>query len=406
MSLATAIEHQMKQTNQNNITHNLSNPTKIACDLFQQFVWIELTTQNRSIDHQHTKVFMKLYNNEKLTMDDLKLYKMLSIDDITGSDKDKWQFATIICHTNDERKAFEYHQAKRFAITHDKPIIRWEGSNEFLSKNIGVLDSNDHSHYQYFVPDALSILLNNLNTNNNLSNGTKIKLHSLTFASLEDQNYFVQMFNKRNATTDVITLQNRPYSVNVQLFPNEPNDNDETLQHKQIQRQNWKHGSLVKNEAIIPLLCKTKHQASSCTIHSKLQNSEDYAKLLHTPVFPFYMSSSITSYKGQSQTLGYVIIVLPSQFTNASELKFITLNEINVDFTRVLTADHIRLLVLDKSSNDDPYKCLDYITKLKFPAAIINLINSFESTSSNLMIRKFNRNKYESLIHSQHPRDT
>lgn len=261
-SFAMAIERLFKN-------HHYNIPTidaeEIACNHFLNVEWVELTEQQRSSDIRHNDILLKLFHNECITMKDLRYYKLLEAKDIEM--KSFWQWATIICHTNQERKTFEVMQAIRFATMNNKLVIRWK-CNHKLSENVfkgkyeqatsnNIIDDNDPLQYQYFVQHAPITILENINTELGIVNGLNATLHSLSFKNHNDEGEF-QSLCENKPTGSIITLREPPASINVELFAVQEYQSDQKKQKNFKLQHQWTYGSLIPNKVIICLINKHK----------------------------------------------------------------------------------------------------------------------------------------------------
>jgi hypothetical protein len=104
--------------------------------------------------------------------------------------------------------------------------------------------------YEYFVPHCPAYLTHNLILLNELVNGTLVSEHSLAFDNSKEKVYLDEMVES-TPIGGMIDLPSPPTAINVEIFPNFPNDSPEILLEKQAKRAKWKHGSITDDETIV-----------------------------------------------------------------------------------------------------------------------------------------------------------
>ena len=392
-----------------------NSPIGIMCDYFLTAHWIELTEQNRSNDKEHIAVIQKMYSNESLTINDLKKYKILSSADIIKNPA--WEYATLLTSSNFERKTFEVIQAQRFAKKHNLPIIRWMSNNKphtpsQLEWNKDV-DENDPLQYDYFIPFAIALLLHNINVGLRAANGTDVKYHSLSFNTTDETQVAKEMIDECNESGTFITLPFVPLSINVELFFDRDDDTEEQKRANEQARFNWKSLRILDNnfpnKLIVPICHYTMNQNQGYSMYLRSKTMH-LVKVKQIPYIPLYLTFAITSLKAQSRTMPRVILSLvPDGVKNQMKM---TYNEFNVNISRAQgSIDNIRFLLPEGKTHNS----LTSITKLKFKAPIVNLINAFQyentqntsmsttdtnqnNTSDEYCIKTFNKEKYKSFI--------
>ena len=374
-----------------------SEPANIMCNLIMnEFEWIELDVQNRAGNKStpHTEMVNRLYHNGQLTMDDLKRIKRLSIDDMKKDPS--WMFAPIITRTNVERKHFEFIQAVRFGKYYNKPVVRWKESfipaKQFSKIDVNRdINPNDPNQYQYWVEGAPAILGHNVSTNVKLVNGSEVLTHSLTFRDTWQANEFTKMYEKAN-DGEIITLNEAPYSSNIEIYVENENDSDRTKTWKALLRSRWDpQHTMVPGKLVIPV---TQILKKGYNMHLQCEKV-GYVKGKQCPKIPFFLNFAMTSEKAQSQTMSKVILYLAHRKGRGSTFREKTLHHLNVDLSRVKCDEDMRILIPESQTYED----LSYIETLEFDKSVKNLMNSLEHVpGQHRTCRYFNQNVYDELL--------
>jgi len=218
-------------------------PTEIGGYLFSKFRYIKLTSQHRSEDPTHMEVINKMSETGVITVDDLKTYKKLSGEDL---DSDDFRFATIIVTGNNERRLFNFYQAKRWAEYHGTNLIRWarkRRENTWKGKPTSMDGVNrameNACFWELYIPGAKGYLNTyNINGDLGLANGTEIKYHSLSFGNRVEQRGFNELC-AQSKPGDVIRIDSPPAAINVELFADFPEDTADTKAKKKVARKKW-----------------------------------------------------------------------------------------------------------------------------------------------------------------------
>ena len=105
-----------------------------------------------------------------------------------------------------------------------------------------------------YVPEALSYLTFNINTNKRLANSIPIKYHSISFGDADRLDNFERRLDGTESG-EVITLDRPPNVMNVELFPDLKEDSDNIREMKAELRRMRKHGSLpdCPGKIVIPI---------------------------------------------------------------------------------------------------------------------------------------------------------
>ena len=75
-----------------------TSPIYEAIQIIKNATYFELKEQHRCNDHEHLKIFDKIYSFQKLSIDDFCLYKLLSENDFHNDPL--WLNATVLTGTN------------------------------------------------------------------------------------------------------------------------------------------------------------------------------------------------------------------------------------------------------------------------------------------------------------------
>ena len=313
----------------------------------------QLTTQQRSVDPDHSEFIANVVTRGRVSLGDLLPYKTLTKQDI---EKDpSWAFAPIIVATNRERMDIIASQARRFAKQNNTLVVRWrtkkwklDGLSETAIKKI----LEDPVLYEHFVVGAMGFIATNICNGLGLVNGLEIKYHSLTFQDeVQKKEYRSKMRNARAG--DVITLDMPPRSVNVLVKP-------------KFKSSAWEKVSLKTDKEVIVPLDPVRQEKNGDT-HS-VSTEGTPIRLKSVPYFDVDMAFSITDYKGQGRTLDKVIVALSNRPS-----KNMSLSSVYVDLSRTRKAENIRILLHD----GDRVKELGYISSLRFPSFIPEFLSGY-----------------------------
>ena len=221
--------------------------------------------------------------------------------------------------------------------------------------------------WQYFVPGADAYLSHNNNTSLGLANGTRIKLHSLSFSSQIAQ-AIVKQKQELSPPGSIITLSDDliPSSVNFTLDV-ESQPSDHKIEFCNLLQQ----FSIVPNETVLPLLQNEGTQNSIKWYTAPSKYPAYASSRIETSVpFAFDLVFAITNHKAQGQTLHKVILCLserPSYLRN-----LINFSAMYVAFSRVKKSEDIRLLV-----HNDRHKELSYLKSLRPDPTIVAFYDGF-----------------------------
>ena len=102
------------------------SPVRKGSELFTKAVLCELDKQVRidTSDPEHMALVQKGSKGEKLTVQDMQKYKLLSSSDFDSEDS-PWLAAPIIVSTNRERHTLLHYRCIWYAKSKNLPVIRW-----------------------------------------------------------------------------------------------------------------------------------------------------------------------------------------------------------------------------------------------------------------------------------------
>ena len=224
--------------------------------LFERVRYIKLTAQHRSKDPQHTAFLNDISSSGRINTQRLKRYKALSSSDMSFGGE--FSFATMVVTGNAERHELNAIQAKRWALQHNTKVVRWFRKRQdgkwkgkpMEAENV-MRAMEEECFYELFVPGAAGYLTENINTDIGLANGVEIKYHSLSFGTSEEDEVFRDEF--ANSDDLIMTLDQPPLAVNVELYADFPGDSAAKKRENAKKRREWTHGSLVEGRVVVQI---------------------------------------------------------------------------------------------------------------------------------------------------------
>jgi hypothetical protein len=170
----------------------------------------------------------------------------------------EFSFATMVVTGNAERHELNAIQAKRWALQHNTKVVRWFRKRQdgkwkgkpMEAENV-MRAMEEECFYELFVPGAAGYLTENINTDIGLANGVEIKYHSLSFGTPEEDEVFRDEF--ANSDDLIMTLDQPPLAVNVELYANFPGDSAAKKRENAKKRREWTHGSLVEGRVVVQI---------------------------------------------------------------------------------------------------------------------------------------------------------
>ena len=273
-------------------------------DLFKQFNLTTLVEQHRSKDSAHTDLIVKMGKGEKITREDLSRFKRLSKEDACSSE---WRAAPILVLTNAERFDLMEERAISFARDAGTVVVKWRKDIKQWSNRPSLVFEEEAGEspclHDYFVKDAEAYITHNYQTPKKVVNGAPVKMHSI---SLDSGPETIDLYKKikKAAPGEVIVLSEPPRSVNVQMFPDD----------KQAQDEAKKSGipSLVENDLVIPIL-RGAGRSNIRDVWVSGGNGFEVSKAKVASLHDVQLVFVMTFHKSQGKTLKKVIIVVPKR---------------------------------------------------------------------------------------------
>ena len=318
--------------------------------LFTRAKVLKLTKQQRAIDDKfHTEIIQNLHSGKQFQINDLRKYKILSKEDMSGHGK--FRFAPILVFTNRERIGLSYFQLKQYALAHKIPIVKWKSKHQNWKNsptNIPEAITNECAFFDYFCVNLPGFLTLNISTSLKLANGTPVQLKSVQFRNKEMQTNFVTKYTAA-APGEEILLELPPDYLTYKPYP----EDDDF--HKDWISNSWPTLDESKNCVILPLYHHPSHfdKFKSFPIQGTPFEGPSSAEICS--YFSFQMAFAITIHKAQGRTMPSVILSL----MNVQNL--IKFSHIFVAFSRVKHHDNIRLLMPTGTNHE----YISHITNLK-----------------------------------------
>lgn len=300
-------KHRCNGESGDSIIHNkkkyeVTTVIRQGVEQFTKAKLINLTTQHRSEDLEHTRLLEKMSNGHQIGVDDLRNYKTLS-------SKDKaFEFATILTPGNRERHEYNNIQSIRWAKKYKTNVLRWQKrTKENTWKGKPVTPANEarakqeSCFWEIFVPGALAYITFNLNMMKGIANGVPVKYHSVSFDSEEKRKIFDELVREAEPG-ETITLPEPPDIINVEMFPDFEGDNEKTRAQNEKRRKEWKHGSITdEGRIIIPITISQKKYVK--WKNSEIRGGGGYkfrpSKVELADYFPIEPGFSVTLHKAQ-----------------------------------------------------------------------------------------------------------
>jgi len=309
------------------------SPAYIGTHLFSQFRMLRLTIQKRAeLDTRHTAIVDQLRDLTREHQIDTAVLRHLK--PLTRGDAEadpSWLFAPIIVTSNIERAAINMDQARRFALAHGEPVLRWPthvtGHSALALSDTQLRQLYDHNPalHTVFVRGAPAYLTANINTMKNLCNGSRAFLHSISFDSnvTEQQRRDIQRAINAAQPGEVVDIPVIPLSVNVQI----PYDTD-------------LHGPWPANQTLVPteLVIPVLETGDGEHVDHVLGPFDNFD--LYTIEHGVELGFAITFHKVQGRTLQKIILDLNKRPFNPP----VTYTGFYVGVSRVKLSDNMRIL--------------------------------------------------------------
>ena len=242
-------KHKIFHTKQSRLEKVEMNSTlcRKGAQLFKSADHLTLSTQHRCVnDSEHMATIDKMSSGKAITVKDLELYKIFTEEDI--NDLNEFLFSTIIVTGNYERHEFNAFMAQLWARHFNTHVIRWKKKikdDKWKGKprcDEALRDAEQQScFYELFVPAGPGYLSHHINLCNDLANRTMIREHSLAFDNAEEKLHLQRMLES-NPIGGLIDLPEPPTAINVEIYPDFPNDTAEELEQKRKKCLRWSHG--------------------------------------------------------------------------------------------------------------------------------------------------------------------
>ena len=361
--------------------YSADHPYTIGARITTQVRWFELQQQNRiKTDQDHQHLVERLYHGLPVTQTDIKnKYKLISCSDLAS---EEWLQAPILVATNRERLTFVGERAKLFAVSNGSHVIRWpremkdweqQPTPDYQEEAL----ENDPVCWEYFVPDALGFLNENVKKNLLLVNAMPVRYHSIRYSS--DYEVLLRHEMSVKSAGETIDMPVPPEALVVELLP--PRDHvDPTILDAlhELSLERPKHdrsGNLLRhsNRILIPLHRYSCSWDNGPTI---IRGGSHFlpSRAIFKDTFPVELAFSITVHKAQGRTLRRVIIALSSCGVRVCEFTF---SQLLVALSRVTDGDHIRLL-LTGTTEEEKWNSITYINNLKRDPSIAYFFAGFQ----------------------------
>jgi hypothetical protein len=329
----------------------VGTPKYLGTVLFQQFKVFKLDAIQRSgKDPDHNERLAKIRNDGVVNEDIINSLKVLS-----DADFPEFANAPIVVTSNAEINALLYPILVEFARSRGQCVLKWrkELTNNSKKKTQGIAEGlldviyEEYSAgtYQYFVcgADAVAYLTENISPSIGLGNGVPLTLHSLVFASEEEEKEVGERI-RQSSPGDVVDISSSPpVYVNVlcehlAVLPEERDSINSTMRGVTTNVESGLNqvAQAELRGVIIPLACAQKYDKI------KLANKSE----LRFYRFPYDLGFVSTFHKIQGKTLLRIILQLNERCGNLLNL---TLRSLLVGLSRVRMGDHIRIMPMHDS---------------------------------------------------------
>lgn len=332
----------------------VDSPYGLGVDIMTKARWFELTQQQRSqTDPKHTGFVQRTYYGERITLDDIKNnYKLLSSTDFQDPD---WIKAPMLVSTNRERYSLTHSRAVQFAKLTGTVVLRWlRPFKEWCQKPDPdcVHDAmSDVCFYEYYVEGCDGFITENIFKDLRVVNGLPVRFHSVKLRPQVEEVLEMQMHHAEPGT--VLTLQEPPISINVEVFVDE-----ETPEPIVNALKEFSIEVVTKNNTniIIPITPKSCRWDQGLTpIYGSMYFSASKARFSrHFPVEPAF---AVTVHKSEGRTMKKVIIAMSHCKVDKCNFSY---EQLHVAFSRVTEAEGIRLL-LTGEHEADKWMSISYI---------------------------------------------
>lgn len=280
---------------------------------------------------------------------------------------------------NRERQILNFEQAKRFARENSTQVVRWKRkSSSWKGKPPKVHQQERAANaepcfWEYYVQGALGYINKNVNIDIRLANGTMIRYHSICLGSTAMQEFLSEQMQTVPAG-GVITLEEAPEMINVEVFPDQEGDDGDTRDLNRRLRQDWTY-ERIKDEAhsndgrgqqesrvIIPIArdSRLKKKQENLRGAGTTRRGSAYrpSTISLQDHFPLELAFSMTVHKAQGRTIRRLILSLSAHPMFTLRL---TWESLYVAMSRVRRRDDIRILLKDGETREN----LAYVSDLE-----------------------------------------
>lgn len=351
--------------------------SKKGVQLFQLARHMTLEQQHRCTnDDRHMNFLKKMSRGDKIQIKDLASYATLSKNDVMADAG--FQFAPIIVTGNYERQEINAYQTKQFALQNNTHVFRWPKKVRLASWENKPTSPSDLAKvrqesclWEYFVSGAPAYLNQNINLSLQLANGTHVKMDSISFETPEEEEQVQNLINS-TPIDGIVDLEDRPASINVELYPDFEWDTPTMKEAKKIGRKDWPLPSLFaqtnnrkKRQKLSPKVIIPISKTSNCyqkwaydSIPAHGGRSQIKASRVQTSNhFPIDIGFAITVPKIQGRTIRREILSLSKHPIPALRCKY---EQLYTSMSRITNHNDCRLLL-----NHNDRSTLGYIANLK-----------------------------------------
>jgi len=316
---------------------------------FQKFILIPFVEQKRLFDTDDNAIHAKHIVNMRQNVEKPVTEEFLnSIKVLSGSDFEKdpsWLTAPIAVTNNSEKARLDAAQILRFATQHNLPCLRWRktklmakrGGDGVCSTTETLLFDHYPELYNYFVPGAPCYVTENIHATLGIANGTSCFMHSLTFESLESEQYVDDLLSNAKVGTfaDIENRAHFPVYINCEFTSQRFND---VLRWPEI-------FTVVKGKVVIPIRSERRPNIGVKVGKDKNTNKR---RNIYFKGIAVVLAFAITYHKLQGKTLPKLILDINYYSGLLLSLNF---HMFYVGSTRVRSCKDMRFLpVLDNKN--------------------------------------------------------
>ena len=245
-------------------------------------------------------------------MKHLFLYKLINDEKSIHN-----RFGTILVLKNHERVYYNHIQIQQFSKFYRNIVIRQRLPESHCNLCAQPDDFDDPCMYEYFTPYGKIYITNNINPLIGLANGTPCIMKSISFNN-DEYEIYVKTEIEKMKPGDIFTLDQKPISINVELFTiydKQFNIIQNNIQKNKCNRWINERKLLIldpkQQNVIIPI---TKIKLASRKFNSFAQHtkSQDFYKAHFQSFYSVISAFAITLDKAQKQILSHGVILVLS----------------------------------------------------------------------------------------------